>query len=71
MSKSFLLSAKRTISVSNSTWGMTCGKRATSKMQPQMDMKICHDPKKCLHDVKSFVGAPNFYPWQNHNVTCG
>ena len=32
-------------------------KPAASKMQPLQDMQICDDPKKGLHDVRSFVGA--------------
>ena len=30
-------------------------------MQPLKDMQIRDDPKKGLHDVRSFVGACNFY----------
>ena len=29
-------------------------------MQPLQDMQIPDDPKKGLHDVKSFVGPCNF-----------
>ena len=36
-------------------------KPAASKMQPLQDMQIRDDPKKGLHDVRSFVGACNFY----------
>ena len=36
-------------------------KPASSKMQPLRDMQIRDDPKKGLHDVRSFVGACNFY----------
>ena len=32
-------------------------KPAASKMQPLQDMQIWNDPKKGLHDVRSFVGA--------------
>ena len=35
-------------------------KPATSKMQPLQDMQIRDDPKKRLHDVRSFLGACNF-----------
>ena len=35
---------------------------AASKAKPLMDAKIRHeDPKKGLHDVRSFVRACNFY----------
>ena len=35
---------------------------AASKAQPLMDAKVRHeDPKKGLHDVRTFVGACNFY----------
>ena len=37
-------------------------KPAASKMQPLQHMQIRDDPKKGLHDVRSFVGACNFYP---------
>ena len=36
-------------------------KPAASKMQPLQDMQIRDDPKKGLHDVRSFVGDCNFY----------
>ena len=36
-------------------------KPAASKMQPLQDMQIRDDPKKGLHNVRSFVGACNFY----------
>ena len=36
-------------------------KPAASKMQPLQDMQIRDDAKKGLHDVRSFVGACNFY----------
>ena len=35
-------------------------KPAASKMQPLQDMQIRDDPKKGLHDLRSFVGACNF-----------
>ena len=44
-------------------------KPAASKMQPLQDMQICDDPKKGLHDVRSFVGACNFYRRHIHNFT--
>ena len=44
-------------------------KRAASKMQPIQDMQIPDDPKKGLHDVRSFVGACNFYRRHIHNFT--
>ena len=35
---------------------------ATCKARPLMDAKVRHeDPKKGLHDVRSFIGACNFY----------
>ena len=35
---------------------------AASKVKPLMDAKVRHeDPKKGLHDVRSFIGACNFY----------
>ena len=37
-------------------------KPAASKMQPLQDMQIRDDPKKGLHDVRSFIGACNFLP---------
>ena len=42
---------------------------AASKMQPLQDMQIRDDPKKGLHDVRSFVGACNFYRRHIHNFT--
>ena len=42
-------------------------KPAASKMQPLQDMQICDDPKKGLHDVRSFIGACNFYRGHIHN----
>ena len=44
-------------------------KPAASKMQPLQDMHIRDDPKKGLHDVRSFVGACNFYRRHIHNFT--
>ena len=39
-------------------------KPAASKMQPLQDMQIRDDPKKGLHDVRSFVGAcMKVLPW--------
>ena len=43
--------------------------QAASKMQPLQDMQIRDDPKKGLHDVRSFVGACNFYRRHIHNFT--
>ena len=42
-------------------------KPAASKMQPLQDMQIRDDPKKGLHDVRSFIGACNFYRRHIHN----
>ena len=44
-------------------------KPAASKMQPLQDMQTRDDPKKGLHDVRSFVGACNFYRRHIHNFT--
>ena len=44
-------------------------KPAASKMQPLQDMLIGDDPKKGLHDVRSFVGACNFYRRHIHSFT--
>ena len=44
-------------------------KPAASRMQPLQDMQIRDDPKKGLHDVRSFVGACNFYRRHIHNFT--
>ena len=44
-------------------------KPAASKMQPLQDMQIRDDPKKGLHDVRSFIGACNFYQRHIHNFT--
>ena len=38
-------------------------------MQPLQDMQIRDDPKKGLHDVRSFVGACNFYRRHIQNFT--
>ena len=43
-------------------------KPAASKMQPLQDMQIRDDPKKGLHNVRSFVGACNFYRRHIHNL---
>ena len=80
----FSLFVKKTISESNSKkcefmkeemeyLGSDVGsgwwKPAASKMQPLQDMQIRDDPKKGLHDVRSFVGACNFYRRHIHNFT--
>ena len=44
-------------------------KPAASKMQPLQDVQIRDDPKKGLHDVRSFIGACNFYRCHIHNFT--
>ena len=44
-------------------------KPAASKMQFLQDMQIRDDPKKGLHDVRSFIGACNFYRRHIHNFT--
>ena len=44
-------------------------KPASSKMQPLQDMQIGDDPKKGIHEVRSFVGACNFYRRHIHNFT--
>ena len=44
-------------------------KTAPSKMQPLQDMQTRDDPKKGLHDVRSFVGTCNFYRRHIHNFT--
>ena len=36
-------------------------KPTASKMQCLQDMQIRHDPNKGLHELRSFVGASNFY----------
>ena len=41
-----------------------------SKSKPLMDAKVRHeDPKKGLHDVRSFIGACNFYRRHTKNFT--
>ena len=54
-------------------WGFDVGygwwKPAASKMQPLKDMQIRDDPKNGLHNVRSFVGACNFYRRHIHNFT--
>ena len=42
---------------------------AACKMQPLQDMQICDDPKKGLHDLRSFIAACNFYRRHIHNFT--
>ena len=43
---------------------------AASKANPLMDAKVRHeDPKKGLHDVRSFIGACNFYRCHIKNFT--
>ena len=42
-------------------------KRAASKMQPLQDMQIHDDPKRGLHDVRTFIGACNFSRCYIHN----
>ena len=43
---------------------------AASKAKPLMDAKVRHeDPKKGLHDVRSFIGACNFYGRHIKNFT--
>ena len=49
--------------------GYGCWKPAASKMQPLQDMQIGDDPKKGLHDVRSFVGACVFHRRHIHNFT--
>ena len=44
-------------------------KPAASKMQPLPDMQIRNDPKKGVHEVKSFLGACYFYRRHIHNFT--
>ena len=44
-------------------------KPAASKLQPLQDMQIRDDPKKGLHDVRSFVRACSFYRRHIHNFT--
>ena len=40
---------------------------AASQIQPLQDMQIHDDPKKGLHDIRSFIGACNFYRSHIHN----
>ena len=43
---------------------------AASKAKPLMDAKVQHeDPKKGLHDVRSFIGACNFHRRHIKNFT--
>ena len=43
---------------------------AASKTKPLMDANVRHeDPKKGLHDVRSFIGASNFYRRHNKYFT--
>ena len=44
-------------------------KPAASKMQLLQDMQIRDDPKKGLQDVRSFIGACNFYRRHIYNYT--
>ena len=44
-------------------------KPAASNMQPLQDMQIRDDPKKGLHEVRSSVGACNFFRRYIHNFT--
>ena len=44
-------------------------KPAASNLQPLHEMQICDDPKKGLHDLRSFVGVCNFYRRRIHNFT--
>ena len=47
-----------------------CWTPAASKAKPLMDAKVRHeDPKKGLHDVRSFIGACNFYRRHIKNFT--
>ena len=45
-------------------------KPAACKMQPLQDMQTRDDPERGLHDVRSSVGACNFYRRHIHNFTC-
>ena len=49
--------------------GYDSWKPAASKMQPPQDMQTRDDPKRGLHDVKSFLGACNFCRRHIHNIT--
>ena len=44
-------------------------KAAASKMQPLQDMQIRDDPEQGLLNVRSFIGACNFYRRHIHNFT--
>ena len=44
-------------------------KPAASNMQLLQYMQMCNCPKKGLHNVRSFVGACNFYRHHIHNFT--
>ena len=44
-------------------------KAAASKIQPLQRMQIRDDPKRGLHDVRSFLVACNFYRRHIHNFT--
>ena len=44
-------------------------KPAASKMPPLQDRQIRDEPKKDLHNVRSFIGASNFYRRHIHNFT--
>ena len=44
-------------------------KLAASKMPPLQDMQIRDDPRSGPHDVRSFIGACNFYRRHMHNFT--
>ena len=44
-------------------------KPAASKMQPLQDMQIRDNPKKGLHDVRSFIGTCSFYGRHIHDST--
>ena len=50
--------------------GYGCWTPAASKAKPQMDAKVRQEePKKGLHDVRSFIGACNFYRRHIKNFT--
>ena len=50
--------------------GYGCRTPAASKAEPLMDAKVRHeDPQKGLHDVRSFIGACNFYRRHIKNST--
>ena len=50
--------------------GYGCWKPTASEMQPLQDMQIPDDPRKGLHDIRSFIGACNFRLRHIHNSTC-